>query len=212
MSFDRLAPIYRALELVLAGDKLQRCRLAHLAQTKHARKALLLGEGAGRFIVPLLQINPVVQVTCVDASALMLKQTKLAMERAGLDPARVEFVCADILHWQPATGGFDLIATHFFLDCFRAEQLEALIPRLSAFAFSEATWLVSDFTSPPHGLSRLRAELILWSMYRFFRIVTRLPANQLVDYTPKLGQHGFRLVARETFEWGLLRSDHWQLN
>ncbi len=210
MSFDRLAPAYRALERVLAGDKLQRCRLAHLSQAEHARKALLLGEGHGRFIIPLLQANPAVHVTCVDASAAMLAQTKRAMTRAGLNPARVEFVCTDIFDWHPGTQGFDLISSNFFLDCFRADQLDVLIPQLSSLAATDARWLITDFSSPAHGLARLRAQVILWSMYRFFRIMTRLPATRLADYTGPLQQQGFKLKARETFDWGLLRADCWQ--
>jgi len=210
VSFDRLAPVYRAMELVLAGDKLQRCRLAHLSQTKHARKALLLGEGHGRFIIPLLHANPSVHVTCVDASAVMLAQTKQAMTRAGLDPGRVEFVCTDIFDWHTDTHGFDLISTNFFLDCFRADQLDVLIPRLSSLAATDARWLITDFSSPAHGLARLRAQVILWSMYRFFRTVTRLPATRLTDYTASLQRQGFKLTARETFDWGLLRADCWQ--
>jgi ubiquinone/menaquinone biosynthesis C-methylase UbiE len=210
VSFDRLAPVYRALERVLAGDKLQRCRLAHLPKTRDARKALLLGEGHGRFIIPLLQANPAVQITCIDASAAMLAQTKRAMTHAGLDPARVEFVCTDIFDWHPAAHGFDLVSTNFFLDCFRTDQLAMLVPRLASLVTPDARWMIADFCSPAHGLAKLRAQAILWSMYRFFRVVTRLPATQLADYTGPLQQQGFKLTARETFDWGLLRADCWQ--
>lgn len=210
MSFDRLAPVYRVMERVLAGDKLQRCRLAHLPKTREARKALLLGEGHGRFIIPLLQANPTVQITCIDASAAMLAQTKRAMTRAGLDPASVEFVCTDIFDWYPDTNGFDFIATHFFLDCFRADQLAVLLPKLASLATPDACWLVADFCTPGQGLAKLRAQAILWSMYRFFRVVTRLPATRLTDYTKSLSEQGFKLTARETFDWGLLRADCWQ--
>lgn len=210
MSFDRLAPVYRALERVLAGDKLQRCRLAHLSQTRHARNALLLGEGHGRFIIPLLYANPSVRVTCVDASAKMLVQTKRAIKRAGLDTARVEFVCTDIFDWRPTTHGFDLISTNFFLDCFRADQLAVLLPKLASLATPDACWLVADFCTPGQVLARLRAQAILWSMYRFFRVMTRLPATRLTDCTGLLQQQGFKLTDRETFDWGLLRADCWQ--
>ncbi len=210
MSFDRLAPIYRAMEAVLAGNKLQRCRTAYLARTAKARKALLLGEGHGRFLVPLLQTNPLVQVTCVDASAGMLTQMKQALQRAGLDTDRVKFIHANALAWQPEESDYDLISTHFFLDCFTAEQLDALLAKLTTIAAPDATWIISDFSAPDHGLARLRARMILWSMYRFFRVVTRLPASHLVDYTERLQQQGFQLNARDTFEWGLLRADCWQ--
>ncbi|HEY1171403.1 MAG TPA: class I SAM-dependent methyltransferase [Verrucomicrobiae bacterium] len=211
MSFDRLAPVYRLMERLLAGDKLQRCRLAHLAQAQHAaRKALLLGEGTGRFLIPLLQSNPHLQVTCVDASAGMIEQTRHALKQAHADETRVQFIHADIFQWSPAETSFDLIATHFFLDCFRADQLDALIPKLASFTTPDALWLLSDFNLPPTGLARLRAQLILWAMYRFFRLVTNLPAHHLTDCTTHLQQNGFISIAHETHEWGLLRSDCWK--
>lgn len=210
MSFDRLATVYRMMESILAGNKLQRCRVAHLAQARQVRKALLLGEGHGRFIVPLLKMNPGVQVTSVDMSAGMLEETKLAMVLAGLDPTQVRFIQADALTWQSDNSGFDLISTHFFLDCFTAGQLDSLLPKLSALAAPEAIWIVSDFCSPDKGVARLRARMILWLMYRFFRVVTRLPATHLAEYTERLHQQGFRLEKREHFEWGLLRADLWR--
>lgn len=209
MSFDRLAPVYRPMEAVLAGDKLQRCRLTHLAKTQSARRALLLGEGHGRFIVPLLQSNSTVQVTCVDASAGMLEQTRQAMQRAGLSAERVQLVHADALSWEPAEPGFDLISTHFFLDCFTSAQLDQLVAKIKSLSAPKAHWLISDFCAPDQGLARIRARLILWSMYRFFRLATKLPASHLTDYTPILEQHGFQLEARAVYEWGLLRGDCW---
>ncbi len=198
------------MEGVLAGEKLQRCRTAHLAQLKSIRKALLLGEGHGRFLVPLLLANPTVQVTCVEASAGMLAESRKAVQQAGLEASRVRFIHADALTWQAEEQGFDLISTHFFLDCFTAEQLEMLLPKLAELATPEAAWVVSDFCAPEQGIARLRAKLILWTMYRFFRITTRLPASQLVDYTDRLQRQGFRLESREVFEWGLLRADLWR--
>ena len=63
MSFDTLAPIYRPLEAVLAGGVLQLCRTSFLAESVDRRRALILGEGPGRFLVELLRINPSIEVT-----------------------------------------------------------------------------------------------------------------------------------------------------
>ena len=44
MSFDLLAPHYRWMEFILAGEKLQRCRTAFLDELPAARNILLVGE------------------------------------------------------------------------------------------------------------------------------------------------------------------------
>ena len=209
MSFDRLAPHYRWMEWVLAGGKLQRCRTAFLEDTRQARRALMVGEGNGRFLSALLDANSSVQVTCVDGSARMLEAARARLQRARQGEAQVEFVHADLLSWTPPRHGFDLIVTHFLLDCFGPDQLAAIVPRLGAVTAPDARWLVSDFCEPERGPARWRARWILASMYWFFRHVAQLPARRLTPPDPFLQSEGFALQSRRTSEWGLLRSDLW---
>jgi ubiquinone/menaquinone biosynthesis C-methylase UbiE len=209
MSFDLLAPHYRWMEFVLAGDKLQRCRTAFLDRVAESRKILILGEGNGRFLRECRRKSPHAKITCVDASARMLA---LARERAGRGAGRepIDFVCADALAWTPPESGFDLIVTHFFLDCFQSGQLESLVAKLADAAAPGANWLLADFQSATAGWQRYRSRLILWMMYRFFRVVTRLPATALISPEVFLERNGFKLRAREVRDWGLLHSDWWQ--
>ncbi len=209
MSFDVLAPHYRWMEVVLAGDKLQRCRVAHLQETGAARNILILGEGNGRFLVECRRTFPMAGITCVDASARMLSLAKRRLQQCGLAANRVEFIHADALEWEPRLNAYDLLATHFFLDCFRADQLERLIFSLAKSATVEANWLVADFQIPAVGLARIRAEFIHRLMYTFFRIVTRIPARSLTSPDRCLEANGFRLKTRQVSELGLLRSDLW---
>lgn len=207
MSFDLLAPHYRWMEFVLAGEKLQRCRTAFLDHVAKSNKVLILGEGNGRFLLECRRKLPNANITCVDASARMLA---LARERVAGQGGQMNFVHADALEWSPSEGGFDLIVTHFFLDCFRSEQLESLIAKLARAATPRASWLLADFQSAAGGFQRYRSRLILWTMYRFFRVVTRLPATALISPDVFLERNGFTLRERAVREWGLLHSDWWQ--
>ena len=91
MSFDRLARHYRWMECVLAGSKLQRCRTAFIDNVSAARRALLLGEGNGRFLVELFRARPDIHVTCVDASAAMLARARARLRALALERDNVEF-------------------------------------------------------------------------------------------------------------------------
>jgi ubiquinone/menaquinone biosynthesis C-methylase UbiE len=210
--FDFLAPHYRWMEWVLAGPKLQRCRTAFLPAIPPPRNVLLLGEGNGRFLAELLPLHPGTQFTCVDASAKMLHHARARLQRRGLSFANVRFVHADFLDWPAPDGQFDLIVTHFFLDCFRADQLDQLLPRITALAAPDARWLLADFRQPDSGWTRWRARLILRSMYLFFQCATRLPAADLEPVDPLLARHGFALRQRRLHDWGLLHTDLWQLD
>ncbi|HEY3854124.1 MAG TPA: class I SAM-dependent methyltransferase [Verrucomicrobiae bacterium] len=207
-NFNWLAPHYRWMEWVLAGTKLQRCRGAFLTEIAAPRRALIVGQGHGPFVADLLKAHPNVQCACIDVSAKMLEAAKARLRSEGVEENRVEFIHADILEWEPPHD-YDLIATHFVLDCFRPDQLERILAKLSRASSPSASWLVADFQEPESGLARWRALAILEMMYLFFRWATGLPAANLTPPDPFLERHGFSLSQRQTFEWGLLHSDHW---
>ena len=210
MSFDALAPYYRALEFILAGSLLHRCRTTFLEDAAQARTALLLGEGPGRYLVELLRVNPLVRVTCVDSSARMLTVARQRVWARGLSNQRVRFVCADWADWSGEGGPFDLVATHFVLDCFRADQLAELVPKVGASVSSSAIWVLSDFREPARGWQRIRARIVLKLAYLFFRSATGLSASQLTPPDPFLEADGFQLVQRRLFHHGLLHADLWR--
>ncbi len=211
MSFDTLAPHYRWMEFITAGEKLQRCRTRFISRTGQIRQALILGEGNGRFLAALRRHAPGSSVTCVDASERMLARAKGRLERAGLNGSGLVFVHADALEWMPPERAFDLIVTHFFLDCFTAKQLETIVSKLAGAALPGAKWLLADFRIPASGLTRMRAWLMHRAMYLFFRWAARLPARELTPPDPFLKTHGFVLQDRRISEWGLLHTDLWEL-
>ncbi|MGE3310375.1 MAG: trans-aconitate 2-methyltransferase [Limisphaerales bacterium] len=210
MSFERLAPHYRAMEAVLAGGILQRSRTRFLDAARDRRQALLLGEGPGRFVVELLRSNPSVRVVCVEKSPRMILEARTSLARRGIDASRVQFEERDALTWIPPRDTFDLVVTHYFLDCFRCEELGSLIPRIAEGATRSARWLLADFHRPDCGWRKWRARIILAAMYAFFRIAAGLSASSLTPPDPFLLEAGFFLAERRFANAGLVRSDLWE--
>jgi len=191
------------MEFVLAGEKLQRCRTAFLAEVEEVQNILLAGEGHGRCLRECCDRFKNARITCIDAS-------QRGLEIEDFEVNRIEFVRANLLDWTPRPVSYDLIVTNFFLDCFSRDELERVICRLAASGTSKANWLLADFQMAASGIKKIRSRLILWSMYLFFRTVTRLPAKNLTSPEPFLKQTGFRLHQRAEAEWGLLHSDWWR--
>jgi SAM-dependent methyltransferase len=210
MSFDTLAPHYRRMERLFGGCLMQRSRAAFIAQTLHCRRALLAGEGPGQFLAALLAANAQVSVTCVEGSARMIEQARALLTRRGLCGSQVSFVQQDALQWSQRPGEYDLVATHYFLDCFRPDQLAGLVRRLADSATPSATWLLADFRVPTKGWRRWRAELIVALLFRVFRLTTGLAASRLTPPDDYLRAVGFGLVARREWSLGLVHSDLWQ--
>ena len=213
MSFDAIAPWYRALERIAFGSQLQRCRLACLGEIVAPRRALVVGEGNGRFLCELLRVHPGVEVDCLDASKRMLELARERIGEASPDhAARVRFLHEDITSWIPPGDRYDLIVTHFVLDCFREAELAFIIKKLAGAATSDATWLLADFRIPGGGFARLRARVWLTVMYGFFRMTARIEANELIDSTPFIQAQDFALAARHQFKGAMLKSELWRRN
>lgn len=209
MSFDRLAPIYRTLEGVLAGGILQRCRTAHMAETVGRQRAVLMGEGPGRFLAAMLRATPRIEVTVVEKSPRMIREARSRIQKEGLDASRVDFQAVDASTWNPPVQSFDLIVTHFFLDCFSPDDLEDIIGKLAGSATTDARWLLGDFCIPERGWRRFRARVIHSAMYTFFRTATGITAKQVTSPDPILRGKGFRLISRRLFNRDLIHSDLW---
>lgn len=204
MSFDNLAPHYRWMERILAGNKLHKCRTQFLDAVSIPTQILLLGEGPGRTLAECIRRFPAAQMTCLDSSRKMLAQAQTCAKQF---PAT--YLHADILAWTPPPHCFDLIISNFFLDCFNPAQLNQAIEKISVASQPGASWLIADFQIAANGWKKLRSRATLALMYAFFRIATRLPAKKLVSPDRLLLKHGYTLRKRQTSEWDLLRSDWW---
>lgn len=203
MSFDHLAPHYRWLERFLAGEVLQRARLAHLGKLDQAENILLVGEGPGRFLGALRTRRPEVPITVMDASAKMLEQAR------AVGPGPTTFIRSDITRDALPVAEWDAMVTHCLLDCFAPRTLSRVIDQLAAAAKLEAHWLITDFALPASGWRRGRARMIHALMYRTFRAATQLEARHWTDPAPDLHRAGFQLTQRQSFNHGLIQADHW---
>ena len=207
MSFDLVAPHYRWLETIAFGNALQRARTCWIDTIARPKRALILGEGDGRFLCELVRAYPKIEVDCIDASEAMLQLARARLRR--MHPksfSRVHFIREDILKWSPRKS-YDLLVTHFFLDCFPGKELQAIIAKLASAAEPGAAWLIADFTIPRKRLARAHAKLWLRMMYTFFRATTRIAANELVDPAPYLAGRGFIQTAWKLSRASMLRSD-----
>jgi len=200
MNCDLIAPHYWWIERLGMGRALELRRRWFLPEIGNAGRALVLGDGDGRFLRELLRRNLLVRADYVDLSRRMLE---LARNRAGTE--RVDYQQADALTVEFPAGEYDLIATHFFFDCFGPDELGALIKRVADAARPGARWIVSEFRTP-----NLPERLLVSALYLFFGITTGLKTRKLVDHRPILRAHGFRLIKASHSRGALVVSELWE--
>lgn len=208
MSFDRLAPHYRWMEAVLAGGLLQRCRTRWLGEVRDSRRVLLVGEGHGRMLEACAAALPDCEFVVLDQSEEMLVTARRRWAQIG-GRQKVTFQPADLRAWQADRPAFDLVVTNFFLDCFTLEELPQVIANISAALAPQGRWLLADFSVPPKGWRRFRAQLVLALAYGFFQRATGISASRVTPPDGELRRAGFELRQREEFNHGLLHADLW---
>jgi ubiquinone/menaquinone biosynthesis C-methylase UbiE len=207
MNCDTIARTYRWLEYAAFGNTLQRRRCEFLNVIGHAQTALVIGDGDGRFVAELHKRHPQMEVDSIDLSAEMVS---LARRRAS--SPRVRFLKADARSVIFPRDRYDLIVTHFFLDCFSEADASDLIARIGSVAGSTTRWIVSEFRTPPAGWPALHAALWLRTMYLFFRMTTGLSTRRLPRYHESLAANGFTLEREVTERFGLVASESWIRN
>jgi ubiquinone/menaquinone biosynthesis C-methylase UbiE len=207
--FGRLARVYRWMEYFSFGPYLQQCRTSMLDEITSLHRGLIYGDGDGRFLAELVKRAPQVEVTAVDASAEMLRQTARKLP-AG---SRVRLVKADALTCDPGKfpeAPFDLVVSHFFLDCFTEAETALLLTRVQEAVHQGTIWIVSDFAIPERTPAKQIANLIVHGLYRAFGLLTGLRIRCLPDHSRVMQKAGWLLEDRQQLLFGLLVSERWR--
>jgi SAM-dependent methyltransferase len=208
--FNGIARPYRWLEYLTLGKALERCRTHYLPYLLQQKNALVLGDGDGRFLAQLLARNPQLHADAVDTSATMLQLLRQRCEATSPNATdRLHTHCANALTF-PLDSSYDLVVTHFFLDCLTQPELNTLITRIASTLSPGALWLISDFRIPD-GLMHFPAKFLVRALYLAFRLLTGLRTTHLPDHVTPLTQAGLTRIAHQHRLAGILTTELWQV-
>jgi ubiquinone/menaquinone biosynthesis C-methylase UbiE len=205
LNCNPIARWYRWLEYGAFGGALMRRRVAFLPDVADARRAFVVGDGDGRFLVRLVEQNREASIDYLDSSARMLELARDRVAGAG-----VNFRQGDVLTALLPQAEYDLIVTNFLLDCFDHADMQRVVQRLASLTSTGTRWLIAEFRERPSGLRKVWTSAWLAVLYTFFRWTTGLKVRRLVDHRPFLEACGFRLSRTESDWFGLLVSELWE--
>ncbi|HEY0795838.1 MAG TPA: class I SAM-dependent methyltransferase [Acidisarcina sp.] len=234
-NFDSLALWYQWLEYLSFGPMLSRARLHFLGRLTSAKNVLVLGDGDGRFLQQLLRANHEAKARVVDSSSEMLRVLRSRIAAVPQAGQRTTIMCCDALEsfspgalchqppfdrilqeTVPASGAdkFDLVVTHFFLDCLSNADLGILLDRILPHLEPDALWVLSEFAIPEAGpgfgkLKPMAGRLLVFGLYRAFGALTGLRTRSLPDYAAAFRARGFRQAEGAARLGGLLVSEIW---
>ncbi len=206
MDCDVIASSYRTLEYLAFGGRLHRHRVRYLEAAAQARNALVLGDGDGRFSERLITRHPGLNIDSIELSRKMIAVCKHRSAAC----SNLNLVHGDARTIPFPGNQYDLIATHFFLDCFSSTDVEQLVRKIAAHSVPNALWLISDFRKPPSGWRAVHAEAWLRTMYFFFRLATGLSTRSLPNHREILPRNGFSLLTQYASMGDFVCSELWQ--
>lgn len=210
-NFDRIARVYRWAEYLCLGPLLRRTREHFLPELRPAYHVLVLGDGDGRFSAKMLRMFPSTRIFAMDISRGMLD---LLRRRCSFASHRVQTCHADIAALPRCTPihHYDVIVSHFFLDCLAQSSLDTLVSTVAEDARPGLVWLISDFGLPHQQPWRWLGQLYVDLLYRAFGRLTGLRAQALPDIAGTLQRFRFRRLLRYEQLGGLLYSELWTVD
>ncbi len=146
---------------------------------------------------------------CADAVELFASRegckdaSRVAPWRAAAAAATGEPGAASL---PPGAERFDLVVTHFFLDCLSTAQVREVLRGVRPHLAPGATWIVSEFGTPAPW-----AAWIVRSLYLGFRLLAELRVTALPEYARVLREEHFTQTRQTLFLGGLLISSVWTL-
>ncbi|AMM51567.1 hypothetical protein TH61_10810 [Rufibacter sp. DG15C] len=200
-NFDLIAPVYDPLAKLVYGRAQQQAQSRFLSSIPEGANVLIVGGGTGWILTELLRVTQPRQVLFLEASEKMLQQAQARLQQMSVsNESEVIFRLGTEVDLLPEER-FHVVMTPFVLDLFSLEEARSMMQKLAAHLLSNGLWLHTDFHASKDVLHRLWQTPMLWTMYRFFRLVSHISGQKLPPFDRLFQELGLQLES-EAFYYG----------
>lgn len=205
--FDQLSTVYDLMAGLVYGKSLKKAQTKFLGNIPKDAKVLMLGGGSGWLLVELIKKVSPKDVAYVEISPKMkaLAQKKLKIAFGESPKTKIDWSTSDVWQLEPGQS-FDVVICPCFLDLFPDEMQAALLEKIEKSCKPEAKMLLTDFRKASVWPMSWISRLLIWIMYRFFRICCGIPAKSLPNFDRHLSAAGWELELEAYFFGGMIQS------
>lgn len=193
--FDGIARYYDRLKKLVFGNQVNAATHYYLPEIKPNAKVLIIGGGTGEI---LMYLPPDLFLTYVEKSSSMIRRAN-QKRASGIDFIQLDFKDFD------TEAKYDYVICPFFLDLFDNNELVAIVERITKLLREDGKLLITDFKG--EGRSQ---QLLIWLMYRFFRLSANIQARHLPDIDQIITHSNFQRFKSRQFSHGLIFSHIYQ--
>ena len=182
VSFQRVASYYDQLASLAFGNTIRQAQLHYLQVIPKGSLVIIVGGGTGWILEDLILSGLCKKITFVETAPAMLRKARdVFAHTKGTSEVEVEFVLGSETTINDNTQ-FDVVLTFFLLDLYPTPKATEIVQRLSVNLKKEGLWLFADF-DPKSRPQKLWQRILLWLMFRFFRLTTNLSNQALPEYS-----------------------------
>jgi ubiquinone/menaquinone biosynthesis C-methylase UbiE len=188
-NFDAVARYYDPLAQIVFGDSIVKAQTHFLDLIEPSSNVLILGGGTGWMLDELNRKQKRINIWYIELSIEMLSMAR----KRNVSSLKVHFIYGSEKN-IPEDVLFDAVITNFFLDLFTQDKLKAVIDIIHPSLKQNGVWFVSDFVN-----GRWWHKILLWVMYRFFKLTAGISASELPQWERVMKRAGYEIYSHFFF-------------
>jgi ubiquinone/menaquinone biosynthesis C-methylase UbiE len=182
--YDRLSRLVYGKALIGAQVYLLQCVLPN-------SNILIIGGGTGWILEELTKIHPAsLNITYAEVAPKMIALS----QKRNIGNNHVVFI-NDAIENIALAPDFDVVITPFLFDNFTEQTTSKVFNHIHSLLKPGGLWLNCDFQLS----GKWWQNILLKSMFLFFRIVCKIEASQLPDIEKHFATHNYKCIAQQTF-------------
>lgn len=193
-NYNRIAKVYDSISKLVYQRSIIQAQVFLLQQVSSNNNILIVGGGTGWILEELAKLRlQNICVVYVEKSAEMISISK----KRNYANVHVDFVECGIEEFE-TDKKFDVILTAFLFDNFKTEKIEIIFSQLNRLLKQNGLWLYADFINDGIN-SKWWQQLLLKTMYLFFKLTANIETQTLIDMKPYFTQYHYSLIAQQFF-------------
>jgi ubiquinone/menaquinone biosynthesis C-methylase UbiE len=190
-NFNNSAWFYDRLSRLVYGKALISAQVYLLQYVSPNANILIVGGGTGWILEELTKIHPSgLNITYAEVAPKMIALS----QKRNISNNHVVFI-NDAIENVALSSNFDVVITPFLFDNFTEQTTSKVFNHIHSQLKSSGLWLNCDFQLS----GKLWQNILLKSMFLFFRIICDIEASQLPDIEKHFAIHNYKCIEQQTF-------------
>lgn len=191
--YNGIASYYDRLNRIVFQRSIIKAQAYLIEFIKDNDKVLIVGGGTGWILEEISKLQKKnVAVVYVEKSSKMIELSK----KKKFKNIKVEFINSSIEIYTTEQH-FDVILTPFLFDNFIEKKIKYVFRKLDTYLKQRGFWLYADFVNDTEN-KKAWQQLLLKSMYVFFKLTANIETQKLVDLKRYFGEK-YTMITQQFF-------------